>query len=79
VRRVRFAGLASRTPNLAYVLRGSHIRISPGDSGRPKLFSGAQLGFISSRKLRAGKKSRAAVALETNVAFDPHVTEAGQR
>ena len=40
---------------LAYVLRGSHVRISPGASGRPKLFSGAQVGLEIKTNLRAGK------------------------
>jgi hypothetical protein len=62
--------------HLASVLRGSHARISPGASRRPKLFSGAQLGFNPSRKLRAGKKPCAAVAAESDVAFDPHIAEA---
>jgi hypothetical protein len=39
-----------------------------------KLFSGAQLGLITSRKLRAGKKSRAAVSVGAKVALDPHVS-----
>jgi hypothetical protein len=41
---------------------------------RLRLFSGAQLGFNSSRKLRAGKKPRAAVSVDSTVTFDPHVS-----